>query len=132
MVAFQIHDLTVSGSFWLDRFFNFNLTSSNSNLSLLASLPLLYHILDRQTIMTCCEDCDLTGIDVLVQQDIIDLVFSRVRLVDLARLTYACRLTFDSGEKILATLSLLRSTDPSPLLQAHCYLQAIQRVKRRL
>ena len=95
---------------------------------MLASLPLL----DRQTIMTCCEDCDLTGIDVLVQQDIIDLVFSRVRLVDLARLTYACRLTFDSGEKILATLSLLRSTDPSPLLQAHCYLQAIQRVKRRL
>ena len=126
MVAFQIHDLTVSGSFWLDRFFNFNLTSSNSNLSLLASLPLLYHILDRQTIMTCCEDCDLTGIDVLVQQDIIDLVFSRVRLVDLARLTY------DPGEKILATLSLLRSTDPSPFLQAHCYLQAIQRVKRRL
>ena len=76
--------------------------------------------------MTCCEDCDLIGIDVLVQQDIIDLVFSRVRLVDLARLSY------DSGEKILATLSLLRSTDPSPFLQAHCYLQAIQRVKRRL
>ena len=122
MVAFQIHDLTVSGSFWLDRFFNFDLTSSNSNLSLLASLPLL----DRQTIMTCCEDCDLIGIDVLVQQDVIDLVFSRVRLVDLARLTY------DSGEQILATPSLLRSTDPSLFLQAHCYLQAIQRVKRRL
>ena len=79
----QIHDLKVSGSSWLDRFFKLNLTFSNLKLSLLLSLPLVH----RQTIMTCCEDCDLTGIDVLVQQDIIDLVFSRVRLVDLARLT---------------------------------------------